>query len=449
MPTARGSPTTIDRAQRRLVDREVVRLAGPALGALLAPPLFLLADAAIVGRLGTAPLAGLGLAGIVLTTVTSLSIFLAYGTTGSVARLLGAGRRADAARHGVSALWLGAAIGVVGGAVGLAVTDPVLAAFDATPDATEQARIYLQVAWFGLPALMVSLAGTGVLRGLQDTRTPLVVAATGAGANVVLVLGLGWGIAGSAVGTVAAEVGMAVWLTAVVLRDAARHHVGWLPRRSDVGASWEAGWPLLIRTAMLRVALLAATATAAALGTAGLAAHNVAYVVWGLLALALDALAIAAQALVGRYLGEGDPDAVRRLTGRLVTWGVGGGLVLAVVTAALAVPLASVFSTEADVRRLIVLALLVVAALQPLAGWVFVLDGLLIGAGDGRYLAGAALASTVAFLPMAWLAGGVADERGTSAGLVALWLAIGGWMVARVVTLAPRARSERWLVTGA
>lgn len=453
MPTAPGSRAADDRTQRRLLDREVVRLAGPALGALLAPPLFLLADAAIVGRLGTAPLAGLGLAGIVLTTVTSLSIFLAYGTTGSVARLLGAGRRADAARHGVSALWLGAAIGVVGGAVGLAVTDPVLAAFDATPEATDQARIYLQVAWFGLPALMVSLAGTGVLRGLQDTRTPLVVAATGAGANVVanvvLVLGLGWGIAGSAVGTVAAEMGMAIWLTVVVLRDAARHHVGWRPRRSDVGASWEAGWPLLIRTAMLRVALLAATATAAGLGTAGLAAHNVAYVVWGLLALALDALAIAAQALVGRYLGEGDPDAVRRLTGRLVTWGVGGGLVLAVVTAALAVPLASVFSTEPDVRALIVLALLVVAVLQPLAGWVFVLDGLLIGAGDGRYLAGAALVSTVAFLPMAWLAASVADGRGTPAGLVALWLAIGGWMVARVLTLAPRARSERWLVTGA
>ena len=454
MPTARGSPTTTTvRAQRRLLDREVLRLAGPALGALLAPPLFLLADAAIVGRLGTAPLAGLGLAGIVLTTVTSLSVFLAYGTTGSVARLLGAGRRADAARHGVSALWLGAVIGVAGGAIGLAVTDPVLAAFDATPQATEQARTYLKIAWFGLPALMMSLAGTGVLRGLQDTRTPLVVAATGAGANVVanavLVLGLGWGIAGSAVGTVAAETGMALWLAAVVLRDAARHHVGWQPRRADISASWEAGWPLLIRTAMLRVALLAATATAAGLGTAGLAAHNVAYVVWGLLALALDALAIAAQALVGRYLGEGDPDAVRRLTGRLVAWGVGGGFVLAVMTAALAVPLASVFSADPDVRRLIVLALLVVAVLQPLAGWVFVLDGLLIGAGDGRYLAVAALACTAAFLPMVWLARSVADEQGTSAGLVALWLAIGGWMVMRVVTLAPRARSERWLVTGA
>jgi putative MATE family efflux protein len=431
----------------------VVRLAGPALGALLAPPLFLLADAAIVARLGTAPLAGLGLAGVVLTTVSSLSIFLAYGTTGSVARLLGAGRRADAARHGVSALWLGATIGLVGAAVGLAVTDPVLAAFDATPEATEQAQAYLQIAWLGMPALLVSLAGTGVLRGMQDTRTPLVVAATGASANVVanavLVLGLGWGIAGSAVGTVAAEVGMAIWLTGVVLRDAARHQVGWQPHRADIGASWDAGWPLLLRTAMLRAALLVATAAAAGLGTAGLAAHNVAYVVWGLLALALDALAIAAQALVGRYLGEGDPAAVRRLTGRLVTWGVAGGLVLGVVTAALAVPLAAVFSTEPDVRRLIVMALLVVAVLQPLAGWVFVLDGLLIGAGDGRYLAGAALVSTVAFLPMAWAAGRVTDEQGTSAGLVALWLAIGGWMLARAVTLAPRARSQRWLVTGA
>lgn len=425
----------------------------PALGALLAPPLFLLADAAIVGQLGTAALAGLGLAGIVLTTVVNLSVFLAYGTTGSVARLLGADRRADAVRHGVSALWLGGGIGVVAGILGLLLTDPVLAAFDATPEATDQARRYLQVAWFGVPALLVSLAGTGVLRGLQDTRTPLLVAATGAVvnvvANVVLVLVLEWGIAGAAAGTVATEVGMAVWLVVVVLREASRRGVGWRPYAVDVSASWATGWPLLIRTAMLRVALIVATATAARLGTDGLAAHNVAYVVWGLLALALDALAIAAQALVGRYLGEGDPSAVRSLTRRLVRWGVIGGVVLGGITAALAVPLAAVFSDDPQVRSLIVVAMLVVAVLQPIAGWVFVLDGILIGAGDGRYLAVAALASTAAFLPLAWLAGRAADAGGVSVGLVALWLAIGGWVVARVVTLAPRARSERWVVTGA
>jgi putative MATE family efflux protein len=433
------------------VDREVLRLGIPALGALLAPPLFLLADAAIVGRLGAAPLAGLGLAGIVLSTVAGLSIFLAYGTTGSVARLLGAGRRADALRHGVSALWLAGAIGVAAAGIGLLTTEQVCAAFGASPEATAQAETYLRIGWFGLPALLVSLAGTGVLRGLQNTRTPLVVASLGAALNVVaslvLVLGLGLGIAGSALGTVAAEVGMAVWLTTVVLRDAARHGVSPRPYSADVSASWSTGWPLLLRTALLRVALLAATAAAAQLGTEGLAAHNVAYVVWGLLALALDALAIAAQALVGRYLGQGDPTAVRALTRRLVRWGVLGGAVLGAGTAALAVPLPALFSDDATVRALLTVALLVVAVLQPLAGWVFVLDGILIGAGDGRYLALASLVSTLAFLPLAVLAVAVGSASAT-AGIVALWSAIGGWVLARLVTLVPRARSARWMVTG-
>lgn len=447
MPTAPGSPPTTGS-----IDREVIGLAVPALGALLAPPLFLLADAAIVGQLGPGPLAGLGLAGIVLTTVTNLSIFLAYGTTGSVARLLGAGQPADAVRHGMSALWLGAGIGVAAAALGLAVTDPVLSAFDAPVDATDQAAIYLQIAWLGLPALLVSLAATGVLRGLQDTRTPLLVAATGAAgnvvANIVLVLGLGLGIAGSAVGTVVVEVAMAVVLVTVLVRRAHRLEVGWRPRAADVRSSWRTGWPLLLRTVMLRVALLAATAAAARLGTPGLAAHNVAYVVWGLLALALDALAIAAQALVGRYLGGGDEGAVRALTARLVRWGVGCGLVLGLLTAALAVPAAPLFSDDPEVRSLLVVALLVVAALQPLAGWVFVLDGVLIGAGDGRYLAWAGLMSTAAFLPLVALAVEVGSSRGTTAGIVALWLAMGGWVLARLVTLAPRARSQRWLVLG-
>jgi putative MATE family efflux protein len=446
VPTAPGSP-------EREIDREVVRLAVPALGALLAPPLFLLADAAIVGRLGAAPLAGLGLAGIVVTTVTNLSIFLAYGTTGSVARLLGAGRRAAAVRHGVSALWLGAAIGVVAAVVGLLVTDPVLAAFAAPAEATEQAAAYLRIAWLGLPALLVSLAATGVLRGLQNTRTPLLVAGCGAATNVVLnvvlVLALDLGIEGAALGTVVTEVAMAVWLAAVVAADAGRHRVGWTPHLVDVVSSWRTGWPLLLRTVMLRVALLAATAAAARLGTQGLAAHNVAYVVWGLLALALDALAIAAQALVGKYLGGGDPRAVRVLTTRLVRWGLLAGTALGLLTAAAAVPLAPLFTDDLEVRRLLVVALLVVAALQPLAGWVFVLDGILIGAGDGRYLAVAGLVSTAAFLPLVALAVEVGDSRGPAAGIVALWLAMGGWVAARAATLAPRARSARWLVLGA
>lgn len=448
MPTRPGSRTLLT-----AVDREVVRLAVPALGALLAPPLFLLADAAIVARLGSAPLAGLGIAGAVLTTVTSLSIFLAYGTTGSVARMLGAGDSADAVRHGVSAVWLGAGVGLLAAVVGTPLTQPLVAAFGAPAEAADQAVAYLRVGWWGLPALLASLAGTGVLRGLQDTRTPLVVAASGAVANAVLnvalVLGLGLGIVGSAIGTVAAETGMALALVGVLARRARHLQVGLAPRRGDIASSWQTGWPLLVRTAAMRVVLLAATAAAARLGTSGLAAFNVAIVVWGLLALALDALAIAAQALVGRHLGAGDPAPVRSLTDRLVRWGVLSGVALGLLTAALAVPVAALFSTDDEVRRLLVIGLLVIAVLAPLAGWVFVLDGVLIGAGDGRYLAVAACLATAAFLPLVLAAVVVGRTTGDGAGTVGLWAAVGCWMLARLATLAPRARSQRWLVTGA
>lgn len=448
MPTRPGSRTLLT-----AVDREVVRLAVPALGALLAPPLFLLADAAIVARLGSAPLAGLGIAGAVLTTVTSLSIFLAYGTTGSVARMLGAGDSAGAVRHGVSAVWLGAGVGLLAAVVGMPLTQPLVAAFGAPAEAADQAVAYLRVGWWGLPALLASLAGTGVLRGLQDTRTPLVVAASGAVGNAVLnvalVLGLGLGIVGSAIGTVAAETGMALALVGVLARRARHLQVGLAPRRGDIASSWQTGWPLLVRTAAMRVVLLAATAAAARLGTSGLAAFNVAIVVWGLLALALDALAIAAQALVGRHLGAGDLAPVRSLTDRLVRWGVLSGVALGLLTAALAVPVAALFSTDDEVRRLLVIGLLVIAVLAPLAGWVFVLDGVLIGAGDGRYLAVAACLATAAFLPLVLAAVVVGRTTGDGAGTVGLWAAVGCWMLARLATLAPRARSQRWLVTGA
>lgn len=451
MPTEPGSDSAPP-PDGRTIDREIVRLALPALGALLAPPLFLLADAAIVGRLGAAPLAGLGLAGAVLTTVTGLSVFLAYGTTGSVARLLGSGDEAGAVRHGVSAMWLALAIGTVAALVGYAVTTPVVAAFSAPADASEQAVTYLRVAWWGLPALLVTLASTGVLRGLQDTRTPLLVAVTGALANVALnltfVLGLGMGIAGAALGTVVTEIAMAIALVGVVARGARTHGVSLRPHGSDMSSSWRTGWPLLVRTAAMRVALLAATAVAARLGTTGLAAYNVAFLVWGLLALAHDALAIAAQALVGRYLGGGEPGRVQALAARLVRWGLLGGAGLGLATAALAVPLSPLFTDDADVARLLTVALIVVAGLQPLAGWVFVLDGILIGAGDGRYLAAAAVAATLAFLPLAVVAALVASSQRDTLGIVVLWLAIGGWMLARLVTLAPRTRSQRWLVTG-
>ncbi len=432
---------------RHPADREIGRLAVPAFFALVAEPLFLLADAAIIGHLGTAELAGLGLAATVLTTLVGLSVFLAYGTTGAVARMVGAGELRGALRQGVDGCWLAIAIGVTCAALGWPLARTVVSWFGATSEVADHATDYLRVSLLGLPAMLLVLAATGVLRGLQDTRTPLVVVVAGSIANVVLNLVLvypvGLGLVGSALGTVLAQVGMAAAFARVVVRNARAHRAALTPDPRGVRRSFGAGVPLLVRTVAMRVVLLTAAYVATSLGTAELAAYQISFTIWTLLALALDAVAIAAQALVGRALGAGSVADARAATRRMVEWGIGIGVCLGVLVAALRFAYVPLFTPDEDVRALLSSALLIVAIQQPLAGWVFVLDGVLIGAGDGRFLAAASVATMLVFLPVAWLVA-TAD-----AGLGALWWAIAAWLAARCVALAVRERGPGWAVTGA
>lgn len=428
-------------------DREILRLAVPAFGALVAEPLFLLTDTAVVGRLGTPELAGVGIAAAVLGSIVSICVFLAYGTTAAVARRLGAGDRPGALRQGIDGMWLGLGLGVVLAAGTAAAAGPLVRALGASASAEPYAVGYLRISTLGIPAVLLVLAATGVLRGLQDTRTPLVVAVVGAVVNavlsVVLVHPVGLGVEGSAIGTVLVQTGSAAAYLVVVGRGARAAGTGLAPDRAGVVASARAGLPLVVRTVTLRAALLLTTWVAARSGDVAVASHQIAFAVWSLLALALDALAIAGQALTGRALGAG---AVRELRGtlrRMLEWGVGGGAVLGALIVATQWLWVPVFSTDQRVRDQLLTVLVVVALLQPLAGAVFVLDGVLIGAGDGRYLAVAGVLTLLAYVPLALLV------AGTGGGLVALWWAFGGWMLARLVTLLARARGDRWIVTGA
>lgn len=428
-------------------DAEILRLAVPAFGALVAEPLFLLGDSAIVGRIGTVPLGGLGVASQALTTLVGISVFLAYGTTAAVARQLGAGNRQAAIQQGIDGLWLAAGIGVAVLCAGWPLAPLIVHAFGASPAVTAGAVIYLRISLFGAPAMLAVLAGTGVLRGLQDTRTPLAVAVCASVANIVLnailVLGLGWGLAGSAAGTaVVQNAAAAVYLT-VVARGARRAGVALRPDAAGVRGAAFAGASLVVRTLALQVVLVVTTALAARMGNAAIAAHQVAFRIWSLLALALDAIAIAAQAIVGKYLGAGDVAGARAATARMTGWGALYGVVFGAVVLAARPFLPGVFAAAPPVARLLLVVLLVVAAQQPMAGVVFVLDGVLIGAGDQDYLALAGLAAAAVFGAAAAL---VHVWHG---GLVALWLAYSVWLAARFATLTLRARGSAWLVTGA
>ncbi|MGH3272985.1 MAG: MATE family efflux transporter [Streptosporangiaceae bacterium] len=440
-------------ADRRLLgavrspqDAEILRLAIPAFGALVAEPLFLLADSAIVGRIGTVPLGGLGVASQALTTLVGISIFLAYGTTAAVARQLGAGNRQAAIRQGIDGVWLAALIGAVVLAIGWPLAPPIVTAFGGSAAVTAQAVIYLRISLLGAPSMLAVLAGTGVLRGLQDTRTPLVVAVAAnlvnVALNATLVLVLHWGIAGSAWGTAIAQTAGALAYLVVVGRGARRAGVSFLPDLPGVRAAASAGGSLVIRTLALQATLVIVTAVAARQGNAAIAANQVAFRIWSLLAFALDAIAIAGQAITGRYLGGGDAAGARAATNRMIGWGAAYGVVFGLVTVAARPLLPGLFDTAPDVRRLLLAVLLIVAVQQPVCGVVFVLDGVLIGAGDQDYLAWTGLAGFAVF--------GVAVLALVPGhGLIALWAAFSVWMLARLVTLTLRARSSRWLVTGA
>ncbi|NHC47362.1 MATE family efflux transporter [Motilibacter sp. K478] len=431
------------------LERQLVRLAVPAFVALVAEPLFLLVDSAIVGRLGTVPLAALGIAGAALTVVVSLCVFLAYATTAAVARQAGAGDLRGAVAQGMDGLWLAGAIGAVCAVAGQAVAPWAVAALGASEAVAPGATTYLRIGLTGLPGMLLVLAATGVLRGVQDTRTPLLVASAGGVLNAVLnyllVYPAGLGLPGSALGTVLTQTAMGAALALPVVRAARRHDVPLRPHPAGLGRSAAAGVPLLVRTLTLRAALLLGTYVAARTprGDVALAAHQVAGSVWSFLAFALDALAIAAQALVGHALGSGDPARARRVLRRTLEWGLVSGVVLGAAALALRGAYVPVFSSDPAVQDALSSALVVVALLQPVAALVFVLDGVLIGAGDGRYLAVAGVVTLVVYAPLA-LAVLAADG-----GLVPLWWAFGAFMGARLVTLVLRARGERWMVLGA
>lgn len=433
------------------LNREIARLAVPALGALLAEPIFLLADTAIVGHLGVPQLAGVGLASTILATAVGLSVFLAYGTTAQVARLLGAGDLRRALSLGMDGIYLALAIGLVLGAIGIPTAGALIRVLGADPAAAVHGTTYLLWSLAGIPGMLVVLAATGVLRGLQDTRIPLRVAVAGAvlniGLNLLLVLGFHWGVAGSAIGTAVTQNAMAVTLMMVVVRRAVSHRANLRPDAAGIRGAGAAAIPLLIRTLALRIGILATAVVAAKQGQVALAAHQVVNTIWNFLALGLDALAIAAQALTGKALGAGDAGGARRITDAMVRWSVRAGALIGVIVLIAHPFVGRLFTPDPAVQRAIGLALVVVAVAQPVAGYVFLLDGVLIGAGDGKYLAWSGIVAVLVYVPFAVLVSSRAP--GGALGLLWVWIAYTAvYLLARAVAQGLRYRGGEWLVTG-
>jgi len=427
----------VARVRRSPYDGEILRLALPALGALAAEPLYLLVDTAIVGHLGTPQLAALALAATVLSNLVALCIFLTYGTTARVTRLHGAGRDADAAALGPQALWLALAAGIVLAAVVSALAGPLVHALGGEGHVADMSARYLRIASLGVPMALVALAGQGWLRGMSDLRTPLVIVAAANVANVVLellfVYGFDWGLDGSAWGTVLAQLGMGIAFATVLLRVFA------LPDLARIRSLVSIGAQLVVRTAALLGCFVIATAVCARIGAATLAAHQIAFQLFGFLALVLDAIAIAGQVIVGRALGAGDADEAFVAARRMLEWSLAAGLLIGGVFLALADVVPHAFTTDSAVIDQAQELWPWFCAMWPVAAVVFALDGILIGAGDTRYLAAAMVVAFVAFLPIVLPAGTVA----------VVWVALDVLMLVRLATLGGRFVRRRWALVGA
>jgi len=424
----------------RRLDREIGALAFPALGALAADPLVSMVDTAFVGRLGTIPLGALGVNAALFSLAFVVFNFLAYGTTPRVARALGRGDREGAGEVAVHALVLAVGTGLAATAIFLAAANPLLSMMGAVGELREPALAYLRIRALAGPAVLLIMASHGIFRGFQDTRTPLLVTL---GLNVVnlvldplLIFGLGWGIEGAAWATVVAQWAGALWFLALLFgpRRSLLGTAPRLPRLVELLPFLRVGGELVLRTFALIGTLTVAAAVATRLGPAQVAGHQVAIQLWLLLALVVDAVAVAAQALVARYRGEGDLDVLRQVTNRLLGWGLATGLALAVIFFGLAPWLPRIFTNDPETLAQVGRIMVFVVWMQPLNALVFVWDGIYMGLEDFRFLAvqmviSAAVAGAVllAVLPLGW-------------GLPGVWWGLVALMGARAVTLAVRYR---------
>nr|WP_245325235.1 MATE family efflux transporter [Microbacterium amylolyticum] len=430
------------------MNRDILRLAVPALGSLIVEPIFIALDSAMVGHLGVTPLAGIGIGSGVLNTVVGLMVFLAYSTTPAVARLYGAGKTSGAVSRGIDGMWLALGMGAVLAVAGYLASPWLVSLFGPSAAVAEQAEIYLSLSMWGLPAMLVVFAATGLLRGLQNTMTPLWVAGIGFAANALLnwlfIYGLGWGIAGSAAGTVVAQWGMVAVYVVIAARLARQHSASTAPSRAGVrGTATTGGW-LFLRTVTLRTGLLLTVAAATSLGTEELAGWQVVFTIASIAAFALDSLAIAAQALIGRYLGAGDERTVRLILRRTVTWGAAAGAAIGALIV-LTSPLAgAAFTGQWEMSWLVLPALVLMGIMQPLAGIVYVLDGVLMGANDARYLAFAGGIGLVPFIAYVLVLLMFAPTGSWGlAGVAAAFFVV--LMGARFLTLGRRIRGDAWL----
>ncbi|WP_347305887.1 MATE family efflux transporter [Corynebacterium sp. SA-MJD20WY100] len=422
--------------EERVSARRIFGLALPALGVLAAMPLYLLFDTAVVGRLGATALAALGAAATVQSVVTTQLTFLSYGTTARSARFYGRGDRQAAVAEGVQATWVALGVGATLMALMWVFAGGIARFMTGSEDVARLAAEWLRVAALAIPLTLIEMAGNGWMRGVQDTRKPLLFTLAGLipGAIAVPIFVYFWGILGSAAATV---LGMGI-IAGCFLRELHREHEGdWRPDRGVIGKQLVLGRDLIVRSLAFQVAMLSATAVVGRFGTAPLAAHQIMTQLWNFLTLVLDSLAIAAQTLIGAALGAGH--SAKRVGQRIVGYSAGFAVALAVVFAVGASLIPRIFTQDSAVLDALARPWWVMVAMVITGGVLFALDGVLLGAGDAAFLRTLTLASVIlGYLPGVFLA------YALDWGLTGVWAGLAAFIALRTVGVIYRFKSMKW-----
>ncbi|MCD4550075.1 MATE family efflux transporter [Schaalia sp. lx-260] len=405
----------------------VLTLALPALASLIAEPLFTLIDSSMIGHLGTNELAGQAVASQILMTAVTLFIFLSYSTTSLSARALGSGDDRKAIRSGIDAIWLACGLGIITTALLIVLGPTLTGLFHTTPEVAPHALSYLYSAAPGTIGMFITMAAVGTFRGMQDTRTPMVITLIGTLLNILLnalfIYGFEWGVAGSGAGTSLAQTAMGAIMAGLVLRHAHTLNIPLSASRSGLWGAVLEGAPLMVRGMSLRLVGLLLLWPATTLGTKAVASYQIILSIWIFACFLLDALAIAAQTMVGISVGSKNQSQLRELLHTLNLWGLWTGVLIGITIAITSPWLPYLFTSDTAMYSITTWGLIASALGMPIGGVVFLLDGVLIGAGEGRFMATASVLQLLITLPALAVVNylctqGISPEKGVAA----LWM---------------------------
>ncbi|HEY3737164.1 MAG TPA: MATE family efflux transporter [Jatrophihabitans sp.] len=424
--------------------KRLLLLTGSAFFVLAAEPLYLLVDTAVVGHLGARQLAALGVGGVLISVLVTMGSFVEYGTTSRAARWFGAGDTPAALREGVQASWLSLYIGVATVVLGEIFAGPFTVWLAGGHGAEQRAaESWFRISVISLPCLLLVMAGNGWMRGVQRTREPVVIVLVmyvfAAGGSPLFVYGFGMGLQGSAWANLIGEA-IGALLFVIALLRASRE---WQPHPVVMRAQLLMARDLVVRAAGFQGSFLVAASVAARMGTAQIAAHSAGMQLWEFTALVLDSFAIAAQSIVGAALGGGDAAVARHTAWRVARFGLWAGVAFGVIFAAGWIVIPEIFSPSHAVQHQMHLLWPWFVGMMPVAGILFALDGVLIGAGDMAFLRNITAAGALGFIPLSLLA------LHWHWGIGGVWAGLVLFILIRFAGMYLRARGDRWLVLGA